>query len=171
MLTQQVIREEIEELKTVIANDSLTIPGLWECAKPGVMILVWLMICPLIAYSSSDANTAETMASIGFSGFLGFIILIGVTNARGILLSVPETFRKKSKVMIFLNGKIKNYVKVYMLTILMLSFFGAYSIDDSLGYLMPMMFVSAGFAFFFNADISRYKLSAFTEIVKSVSKK
>lgn len=170
MLTQEVIREEIEELKTVMANDSLTIPGLWECAKPGVMILVWLAVCPLIAFSLSDAPQMEIISAVGFSAFLGFMILFAITNARGILLSIPKEFRDRSKVMTFLKLKITKYLIVYMLTILIVSFFGAYSMDDSLGYLMPMMFVSGGFAFFFNADISRYKLSAFTEIAKSVSK-
>jgi hypothetical protein len=35
-------------------------------------------------------------------------------------------------------------------------------------YAMAMIFLTVGFVFFFNADVSRYQLSAFTEIVKAV---
>jgi hypothetical protein len=168
MLTQKIIRQEMDELKAVMASDSLVIPSFWDCAKPGVMILLWLFFCPFIAFSLSGETPGNILASVGFSSFVGLMILFGVTNARGLILSIPTSYREKSEVMMFLQRKIRNYTMCYMVLVLLLAFLGAYSNTDAMLYLMPLMFITGGFVFFFNADISRYKLSAFTEIVKAV---
>ncbi|HEJ7857726.1 hypothetical protein [Serratia nevei] len=168
MLTQKIIRQEIDELKTVMASDSLVIPSFWDCAKPGVMILLWLFFCPFMAFSLSGETAGNILVSVGFSSFVGLMILFAVTNARGLILSIPTSYREKSEVMMFLQNKIRNYTLCYMVFVLFISFLGAYSNTAAMLYLMPLMFITGGFVFFFSADISRYKLSAFTEIVKAV---
>lgn len=168
MLTQKIIREEVEELKKIMDSDSLTIPSLWDCMKPGVILMLWMAGCPFIAFYLSGSSPGSILIASGFSAFLGFIMLFWITNARTILLSIPASFRSESKVIIFLSKKIKKYIINFMITILILAILGAYSNTDGLLYLMPMMVSLVGFAFFFNADISRYKLSAFTEVIKSV---
>lgn len=168
MLTQKIIRQEIEELKGIMGSDSLVIPGMWECAKPGVLILLWLFIWPLVSFNLFGKTVADTLISVGFSSFLGLIILFWIVSARGLILSIPNSFLKSSKVMLFLQNKIKKYTMCYMLTISVLALLCAFVTGAALGYLMPMMFVSIGFVFAFNADVSRYQLSAFTEIVKAV---
>lgn len=167
MLTQKIIRQEIDELKGIMGSDSLVIPSIWECAKPGVLILLWLFIWPLVSFGLFGETTADTFISVGFSSFLGLIILFWVVSARGLILSIPKSFLKRSEVMFFLQNKIKKYTMFYMLTISVLSLLCAFVTGAALGYLIPMMFVSIGFVFFFNADVSRYQLSAFTEIVKA----
>lgn len=167
MLTQKIIRQEMDELKAVMASDSLVIPSFWDCAKPGVMILLWLFFCPFVAFSLSGETAGNILASVGFSSFVGFMILFGITNARGLILSIPTSYRKNSEVMMFLQRKIRKYTMCYMVLVLFLAFLGAYSNTDAMLYLMLLMFITGGFVFCFNADISRYKLSAFTEIVKA----
>lgn len=169
MLTQKIIREEVEELKNIMGSDLLTIPSLWDCMKPGIILMLWMAICPFLAFYLSGSSPGNILIASGFSAFLGFIMLFWISNIRAIFLSIPENFRKESKVVIFLNQKSRKYMISFMMTILILAFFGAYSDTDGLLYLMPMMAALVGFAFFFNADISRYKLSAFTEVIKSVS--
>ncbi|QDL35789.1 hypothetical protein [Serratia liquefaciens] len=168
MLTQKIIRQEIEELKAIMASDSLVVPSMWECAKPGVLILLWLFICPLLAFSLSNVILSEVASAVGFSTFMGVIIAFGITNGLGMVYAVPRDFREKSIVMMLIQRKVVKYSTVYMLTVFALALFGAFGIRDSFGYLMPLMFITGGFVFFFSADISRYKLSAFTEIVKAV---
>ncbi len=168
MLTQKIIRQELEELKAIMASDSLVVPGMWECAKPGVLILLCLFVCPMLAFSLSDSLLSEVASAVGFSTFMGFIIAFGITNGLGMVYAVPRHFREKSVVMMLIQRKVVRYSTVYMVTVLALSLFGAFGIRDSFGYLMPLMFITGGFVFFFSADISRYKLSAFTEIVKAV---
>ncbi|MRT06039.1 hypothetical protein [Ewingella americana] len=169
MLTQKIIREEIEDLKLVMQSDSLTVPSFWDCVKPGLLLMFWMAICPFLAFYMSNASPENILVASGFSAFLGFIMLFWITNARAIILSIPENFRENSKVINFLYQKVKRYTIIYMLTILILAFLGAYSNTNGLLYLMPMMLALFGFAFFFNADISRYKLSAFTEIIKAAA--
>lgn len=169
MLTQKIIREEVEELKIVMGGDSLTIPSFWDCVKPGVILLLWMAACPFIAFSLVGSSTADILRTTGFSAFLGFIMLFWITNVRAIILSIPSSFRNKSKVITLLSQKVRKYVFSFMITILFLAFLGAYSDTNGMLYLMPMMVALVGFAFLFNTDISRYKLSAFTEVIKSVS--
>lgn len=169
MLIQKIIRDEVEELKSLINNDSLTIPSLWECIWPGLMLMLWMAACPFTAFSVSGASPGNILSATGFSAFMGFIMLFGIANARGMLLAIPNSFRTKSKVFLFLSKKLKHYTATFMVTILLLAFLGAYSNTDGLLYLMPMMVTIVSFAFFFNADISRYKLSAITEVMKLVS--
>lgn len=168
MLTQEVIRQEIDELRAIMASDSLVVPNMWECAKPGVLILLWLFVCPLLAFSLSEVVLSEVASAVGFSAFMGFIIAFGITNGLSMVYAVPRHFREKSIVMVLIKRKMAKYSTGYMLTVLALALFGAFGIRDSFGYLIPLMFVTGGFVFFYNADISRYQLSAFTEIVKAV---
>ncbi|MBA4823528.1 hypothetical protein H2241_21575 [Pantoea ananatis] len=171
MLTQQVIREEIEELKKLVANDELEIPHFWECAKPGFFIWLWLFVCPLIAFNMSGAILKDTVISVGFSSFLGFILFFWVINLSGYVLSIPRSFRRRSRVIVMLGKKIRNYLVAYMLIVLALAFIAAFSRVGALSYGVPLMFVTVFFAVIFNADISRYKLSALSEVIKFVSKR
>ncbi|MDL4454905.1 hypothetical protein QRZ34_28250 [Klebsiella michiganensis] len=124
MLTQKIIRQEIDELKAVMASDSLVIPSFWDCAKPGVMILLWLFFCPFMAFSLSGETAGNILVSVGFSSFVGLMILFAVTNARGLILSIPTSYREKSEVMMFLQNKIRNYTMCYMVFVLFISFWG-----------------------------------------------
>lgn len=171
MLTQQIIREEIEELKKIIYNDELEIPSFWMCAKPGLLIWLWLFICPLFAFNLSGSMLSDTLISVGFSSFLGFILFFWAINASGFALSIPEGFRKSSKVIIMLNKKIKCYVAGYMVIILILSFLSSSSRMGPLSYGFPLILITIFFVVIFNADISRYKLSALSELIKSVAER
>lgn len=171
MLTQQIIREEIEELKKMINNGELEIPSFWACAKPGLLIWLWLFICPLVAFNVTGSMLTDTLISVGFSSFLGFILFFWVVNASGFALSIPQSFRRRSKVVSMLRGKIKGYVAGYILIILILSFAASCSKMGPLSYGVPLILLTIFFAVIFNADISRYKLSALSELIKSVSER
>lgn len=171
MLTQQIIREEIEELKKIISNDELEIPSFWECAKPGLLIWLWLFICPLVTFNVNGSLLNDTLISVGFSSFLGFILFFWVINASGFALSIPQGFRKRSKVILMLRRKIKSYVAGYMVVVLILSFAAAFSRMGPLSYGFPLILTTVFFAVIFNADISRYKLSALSEVIKSVAER
>lgn len=167
MLTQKVIRQEIDELRRVMGNDTLTIPSLWECAKPGVLILLWMFLCPLIAFSISGGGFESTLFAVGFSSFIGVIMLFGVMNARGFILAIPKSFREKSKIVNIFKNKIKVYALLYMILNMAFCVLVVFLGVKALLYAMAMIFISVIFGFFFNADVSRYQLSAFTEIVKA----
>ncbi|MFT2793863.1 hypothetical protein ACMV5I_28115 [Serratia sp. T13T92] len=167
MLTQKVIREEIEELKAIMASDALVIPGFWDCAKPGVVVLLLMFISPLVAFSLNGDRIEEDLFAVGMSTFIGLMILLIVANYRGFILSLPASFRNKSKIIGVYARKVKGYAIGYAVLNLVLCLLVAFYGVKSALYSFLIIPLTVFTVFVFMADISRYKLSAFTEIVKA----
>lgn len=169
MISHNIIKSEMVELKKILCNGEVVVPSFWACIKPGVILLAWLVVCPYVFFSISGAVFSDTLSAVGFSGFFGFMIAFAIFNARSLLLAIPKEFRDRSVVIQIIQGKAKKYLAVYMMVILLLSILGAYSDTAALGYLLPMVFVTGVIAMVFNSDVNRYRLSAFTGLVKGIN--
>ena len=168
MLTQKIIREEIEELKAIMASDALVIPGFWDCARPGVVVLLLMFISPLVAFGLSNGRSEEDLLAVGMSTFIGLMILLIVANYRGVILSIPAPFRNKSKIISLYARKVKGYAIGYAVLNLVLCLLVVFYGVQSFLYTLLVIPLTVFTVFIFMADVSRYRLSALTEVVKVV---
>ena len=49
MITNKLLIEEVEELKSLLSQGKAEIPSFWECLWPGVVLVVWNMLCAVIS--------------------------------------------------------------------------------------------------------------------------
>ncbi|HFW3353033.1 TPA: protein traS, partial [Salmonella enterica subsp. enterica serovar Eastbourne] len=99
MITQQIISSELEVLKKHIDSGDIRIPSLWQRLKPGLIIMVWMIFCPLLMSFLITQKVSETLTAVLAGGWLGLIIMIIVAKIRMLYLSLPENFLKTSSVM------------------------------------------------------------------------
>ena len=170
MLTQKVIREEIDELRAIIASGSLVIPSIWECLKPGLVALLLMFICPLIAFTFTiiEVDSEYLIVAVGFSSFIGLMILFVIMDARANILSIPKSFRDKSKVFALFKKKIKIYTLVYIIMHLTCYMLVVFVCANGILFIFTIAPVTALLVFFFDSDVARYQLSAFSEILSAV---
>ncbi|ECZ7352919.1 protein traS, partial [Salmonella enterica] len=114
MITQQIINSELEVLKKHIDSGDIRIPSLWQGLKPGLIIMGWMIFCPLLMSFLITQKTSETLTAVLVGGWLGFIVMIIMANIRMLYLSLPEKFIKTSSVMSVISSKLKAYYIVYM---------------------------------------------------------
>lgn len=171
MITHSIIQQEADDLKDKLSKEDVEIPSILRCMRPGIIILAWQIACPYITFSILfNSSISDVLTAVGFSGFVGCILLFAITNGVSFYLSLPASFRETSRVLAFISCKIKTYGYVYAGLLAVVSLFGAYSNMGPLAYLMPMMFVIVGVGFTFNADVGRYRLSVFRTVVESFNK-
>ncbi|EEC6814621.1 protein traS, partial [Salmonella enterica] len=96
MITQQTVRQELETLKRYIDSGGVRIPSLWSSMRMGVSIVAWMIFCPVIMSFFITQKTSETLMSVLFGGWIGFIIMLVVAKMRMLYLSLPENFVKES---------------------------------------------------------------------------
>ncbi|HDV1354057.1 TPA: conjugal transfer entry exclusion protein TraS, partial [Escherichia coli] len=124
MITQQIISSELEVLKKHIDSGDIRIPSLWQGLKPGLIIMGWMIFCPLLMSFLITQKTSETLTAVLAGGWLGLIILFIVARIRMLYFSLPEEFLKTSSVMRVISSKLKVYFIVYMGVIFLWSFLG-----------------------------------------------
>ncbi|EHV2070048.1 protein traS, partial [Salmonella enterica] len=98
MITQQIISSELEVLKKHIDSGDIRIPSLWQGLKPGLIIMAWMIFCPLLMSFLITQKASETLTAVLAGGWLGFIIMIIVAKIRMLYLSLPENFLNTSSV-------------------------------------------------------------------------
>lgn len=108
MVTQQIISSELEVLKKHIESGDIRIPSLWQGLKPGLIIMGWMIFCPLLRSFLITQKTSETLTAVLAGGWLGIIILFVVARIRMLYLSLPEKFLKTSPAMRVISSKLKN---------------------------------------------------------------
>ncbi|HDH7594583.1 TPA: hypothetical protein PJG88_001704 [Escherichia coli] len=148
MITQQIISSELEVLKKHIDSGDIRIPSLWQGLKPGLIIMGWMIFCPLLMSFLITQKTSETLTAVLAGGWLGLIILFIVARIRMLYFSLPEEFLKTSSVMRVISSKLKVYFIVYMGGYIFMVFFrwrdyirfwrnfsdGYYGVLDSIRY-------------------------------------
>ena len=98
MLTHQIIQGEIDELKLVLTEKDLTIPSFWSCIWPGLTFMFWFLLSSYFSYGISDFSTGlDRISSMVFAAVVGIFSIIATANTRSLFLSLPESFRKKSR--------------------------------------------------------------------------
>ncbi|EBT2497741.1 TPA: conjugal transfer entry exclusion protein TraS [Salmonella enterica subsp. enterica serovar Muenchen] len=164
MITQQIISSELEVLKKHIDSGDIRIPSLWQRLKPGLIIMVWMIFCPLLMSFLITQKVSETLTAVLAGGWFGLIIMIIVAKIRMLYLSLPENFLKTSSVMGVISSKLKIYYIVYMGVVFLLSSLGF--IIYSFGVILVIVIM----AFLLQLDICRYQIVGVIDAVNSYVK-
>ncbi|HBL0315416.1 TPA: conjugal transfer entry exclusion protein TraS [Escherichia coli] len=165
MITQQIISSELEVLKKHIDSGDIRIPSLWQGLKPGLIIMGWMIFCPLLMSFLITQKTSETLTAVLAGGWLGLIILFIVARIRMLYFSLPEEFLKTSSVMRVISSKLKVYFIVYMGVIFLWSFLGGGII-----YGFGAILVTVIMAFLIQLDIGRYQFVGVIDAINSYVK-
>ncbi|ELD1720154.1 conjugal transfer entry exclusion protein TraS [Escherichia coli] len=164
MITQQIISSELEVLKKHIDSGDIRIPSLWQGLKPGLIIMGWMIFCPLLMSFLITQKTSETLTAVLVGGWLGLIVMIIMANIRMLYLSLPEKFLKTSSVMSVISSKLKTYYIVYMGFVFLLSFLGFVI------YGFGVILVTVIMAFLVQLDIGRYQFVGVIDAINSYVK-
>ncbi|HHN9631336.1 TPA: conjugal transfer entry exclusion protein TraS [Escherichia coli] len=164
MITQQIISSELEVLKKHIDSGDIRIPSLWQGLKPGLIIMGWMIFCPLLMSFLITQKTSETLTAVLVGGWLGLIVMIIMANIRMLYLSLPEKFLKTSSVMSVISSKLKTYYIVYMGFVFLLSFLGF------IIYGFGVILVTVIMALLIQLDIGRYQFVGVIDAINSYVK-
>ncbi|EAQ4379568.1 protein traS [Salmonella enterica] len=164
MITQQIVRQELETLKRYIDSGGVRIPSLWSSMRMGVSIVAWMIFCSVIMSFFITQKTSETLMSVLFGGWIGFIIMLVVAKMRMLYLSLPENFVKES----LLAKTFYSKVKLYYITYLILIFL--FSIAGGIVYCFGSILLTVIMTFLFSLDIGRYKVAGVVEVINSYIK-
>ncbi|APL35795.1 protein traS [Escherichia coli] len=164
MITQQIISSELEVLKKHIDSGDIRIPSLWQGLKPGLIIMGWMIFCPLLMSFLITQKTSETLTAVLVGGWLGLIVMIIMANIRMLYLSLPEKFLKTSSVMSVISSKLKTYYIVYMGFVFLLSFLGF------IIYGFGVILVTVIMALLIQLDIGRYQFVGVIDTINSYVK-
>lgn len=164
MITQQTVRQELETLKRYIDSGGVRIPSLWSSMRMGVSIVAWMIFCPVIMSFFITQKTSETLMSVLFGGWIGFIIMLVVAKMRMLYLSLPENFVKESLLAKTFSSKVKLYYIAYMILIFL------FSIAGGIVYCFGSVLLTVIMTFLFSLDIGRYKVAGVVEVINSYIK-
>ncbi|AIM24252.1 hypothetical protein [Serratia sp. SCBI] len=167
-ITHKTVQEEAKKLKSIFETGDVEIPSFWNCAWPGMLLVVWLVLWPFIAFGILSEPSEGIVIAIGFGAFLGFLVSIAIFNTRSLYLAIPSSFRNESKVF----ALVKNKIKYYLMTFVVINFFvGCFAESSKAGsFLYTFVTIAAMviLAFIFAADIGRYRLSVFTSVLELI---
>ncbi|EBT4615896.1 protein traS [Salmonella enterica] len=164
MITQQTVRQELETLKRYIDSGGVRIPSLWSSMRMGVSIVAWMIFCPVIMSFFITQKTSETLMSVLFGGWIGFIIMLVVAKMRMLYLSLPENFVKESLLAKTFSSKVKLYYITYMILIFL------FSVAGGIVYCFGSVLLTVIMTFLFSLDIGRYKVAGVVEVINSYIK-
>ncbi|HDY3878954.1 TPA: protein traS [Salmonella enterica] len=164
MITQQTVRQELETLKRYIDSGGVRIPSLWSSMRMGVSIVAWMIFCSVIMSFFITQKTSETLMSVLFGGWIGFIIMLVVAKMRMLYLSLPENFVKESLLAKTFSSKVKLYYITYLILIFL------FSIAGGIVYCFGSILLTVIMTFLFSLDIDRYKVAGVVEVINSYIK-
>lgn len=121
MITNKILIEEVEELKSLLSQGKAEIPSFWECLWPGVVLVAWNILCAVISVDAVYLSGKYMFHVLVFPVGVSTIMLLGIASSRSLFLSVPKNFREKSNVYRFFAKKVFIYAVVYMTVIMLLA--------------------------------------------------
>ncbi|HDS6410578.1 TPA: hypothetical protein QHZ98_003371 [Klebsiella oxytoca] len=169
MLTHQIIQSEIEELKQILAHQDLEIPSFWRCIWPGLVCMLWFLLTSYLSYWLSDyASGLERIAAMVFAGAMGFFSIVLIANTRAHFLSLPQSFRKKSKFFGYLSGKCKAYGVFILVLFPCLAFYFSSIHLNAIAFSVITFFCMIVTVMVMNIDLGRYQLATLTSVIEAV---
>ncbi|SMG59889.1 hypothetical protein [Cedecea sp. NFIX57] len=164
-LTHAQIKTEAQELKQLLAEDKIEIPGFWQCYGPGACLILFSVVWSILIIIRSVGDDA--IMSSPFTMISTFFITVHIGGNLSFLYSIPLCFRQKSQVIALIRKKMKYVAVAYSLIIVATCFF-SFLFND----LFIMFFAFLGgyvlMVFVFHMDVGRYQLSAFTSVLNAV---
>ncbi|EAP7414322.1 conjugal transfer protein TraS, partial [Salmonella enterica] len=111
MITHYDIKAETQKLKDVLSVEGVNIPPLLQIIKPGGYVFLWVLLWPTFLRLLADkVDIRDAGFDICFSGVMGFILFVAITNGMMLYLAIPKKFRDESKVISFMYDKNKTYI-------------------------------------------------------------
>lgn len=160
MITHYDIKMETQKLKDVLSVEGVNIPPLLQVIKPGGYVFLWVLLWPTFLRLLADkVDIRDAGFDICFSGVMGFILFVAITNGMMLYLAIPEKFRDESKVISFMYDKNKNYILSFLIAFSMVSFAHTLLYE----FLLIALFII--FFFIYAIDINRYNLSAIASVI------
>ena len=165
MITHYDIKTETQKLKDVLSVEGVNIPPLLQVIKPGGYVFLWILLWPTFLRSLADkVDIRDAGFDICFSGVMGFILFVAITNGMMLYLAIPKKFRDESKVISFMYDKNKTYILSFVIAFSIVSFAHTFLF----GFLSITLFVI--FSFIYTIDINRYNLSAIASVIRLFKK-
>ncbi|EGV2901667.1 conjugal transfer entry exclusion protein TraS [Salmonella enterica] len=166
MITHYDVKMETQLLKRVLVAEGINIPSLLQVMRPGLCVFLWMIAWPtFIRLCLNKLDVRDAGVDICFSGVMGFILFVGITNAMLLYYAVPNSFRKSSKLVRFMYSKgcayIFSFLVVFTLVALLL---------NSFLYSFTLIVLFIAFFIIYVIDLSRYKLSAVVALIQSFRK-
>ncbi|EIR9207456.1 conjugal transfer entry exclusion protein TraS [Shigella flexneri] len=116
MITHYDIKTETQKLKDVLSVEGVNIPPLLQVIKPGVYVFLWVLLWPTFLRLLADkVDIRDAGFDICFSGVMGFILFVAITNGMMLYLAIPKKFRDESKVISFMYDKNKTYILSFVI--------------------------------------------------------
>ncbi len=94
MITNKILIEEVEELKSLLSQGKAEIPSFWECLWPGVVLVAWNILCAVISVDAVYLSGKYMFHVLVFPVGVSTIMLLGIASSRSLFLSVPKNFRE-----------------------------------------------------------------------------
>jgi len=171
MITNKIIREEVDELKILLSQEELNIPSFWNCIWPGLVCMIWFLLSSYLSYGINIHSAGlERMGAMIFAGAMGVFSIIIIANTRSLFLSLPDSFRRKSIFFRFLSNKCKIYGTVILLFFLCFSFCGSYVNLNAIACSIMIFFSIILTIMVMNIDLGRYQLATLTSVIESFKK-
>lgn len=167
MITNKILIEEVEELKSLLSQGKAEIPSFWECLWPGVVLVAWNILCAVISVDTVYLSGKYMFHVLVFPVGVSTIMLLGIASSRSLFLSVPKNFREKSDVYRFFAKKVFIYTVVYMTVIMLLAICNRVFYDSPFSFAFMVILTSVFFGFVMNLDFGRYQLSLLTSAINS----
>ena len=175
MITNKQILTEVEQLSRLFKGGEAEIPSMWTCFWPGLAAMFWLLLWPIALFSYKSfcvelPNAAQIgiAASVLVAFVAGLFMMLYIVNSRALYLSIPEAYRKKSELCLFIVGKAKFYCRIYLLTYAILIIAFTYPDYGSIYSTVLFVFFSFGLMQYVNVDLSRYQLTALTSLLETI---
>lgn len=167
-MDHNTFKNEAEKLKYIISNGNLHIPSFWECVWPGVLMIFWIVICPVIAFQMYIEMYSGDPMIIASGVFVGMLFTVAIFNIRSWYLAIPYEFRVNSIFFKKLKSKLVAYYLVYMLVVPIASYFSTYTTVEAAFYAGPLLISLLLIMFIGLMDISRYRVSAFSSVLELI---
>lgn len=167
MITNKILIEEVEGLKSVLSQGKVEIPSFWACLWPGMVLVTWNILCAVISVDVVYLSGKYIFHVLVFPVGVSIVMLLGIASSRALFLSVPKFFRVKSSVYRFFTKKMAIYAVVYMAVTMLLAFYNRAFYDSPFPFAFMIVLTTIFFGFVMNLDFGRYQLSLLTSAINS----
>lgn len=167
MLTHRIIQGEIEELKQILAHKDLEIPPFWHCVWPGLVCMLWFLSSSYFSYWQNEYATAlDKMAAMIFALAMSVFSVVTISNIRGLFLSLPVSFRKKSIIFKCLSIKCRVYGVFILILFSCFAFTFSYYTVNAIVFCVVTGFCNILIIMVMNIDLGRYQLATLTSVIE-----
>lgn len=161
-------KKDIKQLKECLSHQNVDIPSFWSCLWPGVLMMLWIILCPVIAMQMYIYTSLEELQAVSGGVFVGAIYAFLVFDVRSKFLAIPKEVRIRLGFFRMLSAKLKLYYLAYGVVVAVAAFFTRYTNFPAFLYVAPLLIavvlsMSIGFM-----DLSRYGVSVIVSLLQQI---